>query len=257
MAQVIFIEGISGVGKTTMVKMLSESLCRTGYSVKSYLEFDFTNPIDFYCTAYIPKTIYKELCSKYLSDKSELQKNAIKIKDAVLIRYYDSDRPIFQEPLLAELKKMEFCYNPTRLVSLDVYTATYKEVWEHFNDTIDTEIDFYIFDGSLLHHPINDMMRNYNVSFESAISHIKTLLSAMEKINWHVFYLCSDNIESQLKRAHIDRNQRPPDEKEIAFWTARREKDIYVLKNSVSHFYIFNISENKWDIARECILSLL
>lgn len=70
MTQIIFVEGISVVGKSTMVRMLSDNLCEKGYTVKSYLEFDYTNPIDFYCTAYVPKDKYKKLCAKYASCKT-------------------------------------------------------------------------------------------------------------------------------------------------------------------------------------------
>lgn len=257
MTQIIFVEGISGVGKSTMVRMLSDKLCEKGYKVKSYLEFDYTNPIDFYCTAYVPKDTYNELCAKYSSCKTVIQRNSIMTSEAVLLRYYDSDTPLFQEPLLSELKEMEFCYNPVRLVPLDEYTAIYKSVWEDFIADIDTEIDYYIFDGSLMHHPINDMMKNYNVSFERAACHVDILLGTLKGINWHVFYLYSDNIESQLRCAHTNRKQRTPTEKEIAFWNARYEKDQYVLKKGVLHYHIFNISNNGWNCVREQILSLL
>jgi len=73
------------------------------------------------------------------------------------------------------LMKKEFCYNPVDLVPLNEYTNAYKEVWSNFASALDDKFDFIIFDGSLLHHPINDMMRNYNITGE------------------------------QLKRAHVDR----------------------------------------------------
>jgi deoxyadenosine/deoxycytidine kinase len=49
--ELVFIEGVLGVGKSTMVHMLTDELKSLGYAVKEYLEFDYTNPVDFYCTA--------------------------------------------------------------------------------------------------------------------------------------------------------------------------------------------------------------
>ena len=51
MTELIFIEGVSGVGKSTMVSKIAKDLEEQGYKIKAYLEFDFANPIDFYSTA--------------------------------------------------------------------------------------------------------------------------------------------------------------------------------------------------------------
>ena len=53
MTELIFLEGVSGIGKSTMARMLADELTAAGCRVRAYLEFDFTNPIDFYCTAYL------------------------------------------------------------------------------------------------------------------------------------------------------------------------------------------------------------
>lgn len=47
MARLIFLEGISGVGKSTMARSLCDDLQSKGLSAKAYVEFDYTNPIDF------------------------------------------------------------------------------------------------------------------------------------------------------------------------------------------------------------------
>ena len=59
MTKLIFIEGVSGVGKSTMVQTLQKELTGLGYKVKSYLEGDYTNPIDFYYTAYFTAHEYE------------------------------------------------------------------------------------------------------------------------------------------------------------------------------------------------------
>ena len=75
MKNIIFIEGVSGVGKSTMVRMLSDELRSQGYNVKSYPEFDYTNPIDFYAVAYFNSDEYENFCNKYISSIDSIIKN--------------------------------------------------------------------------------------------------------------------------------------------------------------------------------------
>ena len=52
MKKIVFIEGISGVGKSTVTQKLCNKLREMGFSADCFLEFDYENPIDFYSTAY-------------------------------------------------------------------------------------------------------------------------------------------------------------------------------------------------------------
>ena len=108
MTELVFIEGVSGVGKSTMVRGLTEDLTALGYRAKSYVEFDYTNPIDFYGTAYLTEDEHRALCRECPSAR----KHTIPAGDARLVRYYNEDTPLFEEPLLSWLAQREFCYQP-------------------------------------------------------------------------------------------------------------------------------------------------
>ncbi|MBR4000090.1 MAG: hypothetical protein IKI93_17300, partial [Clostridia bacterium] len=189
MTELIFIEGVSGIGKSTMVRALAEELRAAGHRVQAYVEFDFTNPIDFYCTAYLTADEYNALCRAYPDDADTIRKYTIPAGDVCLVRYYNEDTPLFEKPLRDELVRHEFCYHPSHLVSLEDYTAAYRHVWENFAGGIDDSLDYLLFDGSLLHHPINDMMRNYHVTGEQAVPHVTTLLRALGSRKRRIFYL--------------------------------------------------------------------
>ncbi len=257
MTELIFIEGVSGVGKSTMVRMLTESLNRRGFRARAYLEFDFTNPIDFYCTAYLTIDEYKKLCEDFPDERDALLRYTIPAGDIRLVRYFDDDTPLFAPALLAELRKKEFCWHPAHLVSMKEYTEAYRNVWTHFADSIDETYDFLLFDGSLLHHPINDMMRNYHITGEQAVPHVTTLLRALGDRKRRIFYLETDDIGAQLTRAHTDRGQNPSSAEDIAFWETRHRNDRTVLEHLCEEIRIYDVSAGNWDAVREQIECLL
>ena len=119
MAKLIFLEGISGVSKSTMARSLCKDLQTNGLSAKAYVEFDYTNPIDFYCVAYYPTGEYEMLLTENPENETSIRANTINAGSARLIHYFDEDTPLFEEPLLSEFMEREFCYNPRNPVSLE------------------------------------------------------------------------------------------------------------------------------------------
>ncbi len=257
MTKLIFMEGVSGVGKTTMTRMLEKELQEAGCTARAYAEFDFTNPIDFYCTAYLTHAEYGALCRKYSVETEAIHRNTIPAGEAVLVRYFDEDTPLFQGELLDELRGYEFCWHPKRLVPLAAYTAAYRAVWQNFAAGLDGTYDCILFDGSLLHHPINDMMRNYHCSPEEALAHVTVLMEALGAVKRQIFYLKPADIGAQLARAHRDRGQAEPDAEQIAFWEERGAKDHFVLENLGEAYTVYNVTEEGWDTVRGKILRAL
>lgn len=259
MTELIFIEGVSGVGKSTMTRMLTDELTCAGLRVRTYPEFDFTNPIDFYCTAYLTVGEHRKLCEDFPDERDALLRNTIPAGDVRLVRYFDEDTPLFAPVLLAELRKKEFCWHPAHLVSMADYTEAYRNVWKNFAESLDNAYDFLLFDGSLLHHPINDMMRNYRVTGEQALPHVRTLLDSLGDRKRRIFYLETSGIADHLTRAHADRGQNPPSAEDIAFWETRHRNDRIVLKNLREDIRIFDVSAGNWDAVRkeiECLLTM-
>ena len=257
MTQLLFIEGVSGVGKSTLVGNLAKALRLMGKQVISFLEFDFNNPIDFYCTAYFKNAEYDRLCAQYKENVAEIAHYTIPAGEAMLVRYYNQDTPLFKGKLLADLKEAEFCYHPVRLVSLSQYSEAYSFVWTRFSRTLDETVDYYVFDGSLLHHPINDMLRNYGADKGSVGAHIAALLNTIRNVHWHVVYLYTDNIGEQLVRAHRDRGQNTPSNEEISFWEKRYDYDRYVLETQIGQFESYDVSDDGWEHILNRILSTL
>lgn len=257
MTELVFIEGVSGVGKSTMVKALTGELRTLGYRARAYVEFDFTNPIDFYCTAYLTPAQYDALCEAHPDEAGVLRKHTVPAGSARLVRYYDGDTPLFSGALTEALERHEFCYHPTHLVPLADYTSAYRQVWQGFAQGLDGQEDFILFDGSLLHHPLNDMMRNYAVTAQQAAEHVHVLLHALGSTKRHVFYLKTADIGMQLAQAHRSRGQQEPAEAEISFWQTRYRNDLFVMNTLTEKPSIFDVTSNGWDGARAAIIDAL
>ena len=187
MAQLVFIEGVSGVGKSTMTRALTQELLERGYRVRCYVEFDYTNPVDFYCTAYMTAEEHDALCREYPECAEEIHRNTVDAGNARLVRYYDEDTPLFPAPLMDELGRLEFCYCPENPVSLEAYSLAYRHVWRDYAAALDDSCDYILFDGSLLHHPLNDMMRNYDATAGEMAAHVRALLDGRRQTAYFLY----------------------------------------------------------------------
>lgn len=245
--QLVFIEGVSGVGKTTLALKLHEKLNDMGCKTESYLEGNFMNPIDFYCTAYLKQNEYAALIRDYSEFSHDIKDNTINAGDIRLIRYYNGETPLFTEPLLGVLRKYEFCYKPINLVPFPEYTRVYKSVWEQFAKRSSVQYDYMIFDGSLFHHPINDMMRNYEASCNQITCHINTLAEAVNPLRSRVIYLSSNDVAERLKKAHISRKQTAPSTEQVQFWQKRKQMDMIVIQHLSIPYNIYDISQENWN----------
>jgi len=252
--QLIFVEGISGVGKSTLARKLCDKLNEIGHSTRCYLEFDFTNPIDFYCTAYFKQDEYAALLIAYGQFAEDIKVDTIIAKDVRLVRYYNQETPLFPKPLLKILGKREFCWKPTKLIPISEYTRVYKSVWEQFAQNAGIQHDYLIFDGSLVFHPIADMIRNYNASYDQVIHHVNTLVETVNSFNPWVVYLSSNNVAEQLRKARICRKQSPPTKKQIQFWENHKQMDLAIIQQLSIPYDVFDISSGNWDEQLEAIM---
>lgn len=254
MKKLVFIEGISGVGKSTVTQKLCDKLRDMGLYADCFLEFDYKNPIDFYCTAYFTEDEYKSLFELYSESTEMILRNTFVIEGVRLVRYYSKTKPLFSEPLIGILKKHEFCYNPTNLVPFSEYSRVYRLIWERFSQNAVDRPDYLLFDGSLLFHPLNDMMRNYDITPEQAAVHVNTLIKTIETFSAQILYLSSGNVAERLQRARISRNESPPSEEQIQFWLKRKHMDLSVIQNLLIHYDMIDVSKENWDYLIDIML---
>lgn len=237
----VFVEGVSGVGKSTLVRELAGLLTERGLRARSFIEGDITNPIDLYRAAYLPEEKRRELRDRYPGEAEALDRRAVPAGQAAVVRYFDRDRPLFSGPLLGELMERELCYAPREPVPFEKYAEVYEALWRRFAAGAE-EGTVYIFDGSLMHHPINDMIRNYAATPETAADHVRMLLGALDGAVWRVVYLSSQDLPGTLRAARRSRGRREPTETEIGFWERRGEYDRFVLERAVVRYRTLDVS---------------
>jgi len=192
MNNIVFIEGVSGVGKTTTTMLLHDKLRDMGYNVVCYLEGDRDNPLDPFGGTFPPAM-----------------------------------------PLI------EFC-------------ETYLQCWQNFMENQFKKDLIYILDGTLFHHPINDLIRGYSASDEAISNKLSNFLQVIQPLNPIVFYLSSSDVGKCLAQARISRKQVMPTEEQIAFWENRKRVDLYVLDRLLIESHIINV-DGGWNTIPQTI----
>ncbi len=189
MNKLIFIEGVSGVGKTTAATLICDNLKRLGYNAHCYLEGERDNPLDPFEGSYPPA------------------------------------------------------------MPLSKFSETYLQRWRGFAESRQREEVVHILDGTLFHHQINDLIREYNAADDTIINHLSELLSIIRQIDFKIIYLLSADVGRCLREARKNRDQHAPTDEEIAFWENRKRIDLYTLEKLDVESYILNIDIDRSRIA--------
>ncbi len=255
MKNIIFIEGVSGVGKSSTVKALSEALRDLGYSVKHHIEGDPDSPLDLCWAAYLTPLEYKELVISYPEFANEFSQNIIFQGDYILLRYQVGRTKLYSQELHDELHKLEFCYNPTNVAPLSKFTEVFLNLWKRFVDSEEDKWDYAIFDASLVSHMTSDMARNYNASETEMVAHLEALLQVISSLNPIIFYLASNNVRERLIKARQSRGQTPLTDEQIKFWERRKLLDLPILSKLSVQSQMMDISKDNWDAVISEIVS--
>ena len=256
MSRLIFIEGISGVGKSTLSRALLERLRVLGEDARLFLEGDPDSPLDLFHAAYLTRNRYEELLRTHPALADMLRKKSVIEADYALVRYQSAGKePNFPEKMHRYLKAHEFCFHPEYPLPLQEYGKVFRNLWNRFAESEEKAGNLQIFDGSLFHHQINDLLRNYHASREQIATHVGALARAVLRFNPMVFYLSTRDVGKQLTKACQDRGQAPPTDEQITFWKRRKATDTTVLKGLPVESHVMDFTNWGWDIALERIVS--
>ncbi len=256
MTNAVFVEGVSGIGKSTTVRKLRDALRSSGHRAECFTEGDPNHPLDLCWVASLDAPDYEKLLEAYPSFSDALARNVVYRGNYVLLRYQIGQTPLFPGELDGTLRAREFCYNPGRdVVPLRRFTEVFVRMWEHFAQGEGAKYDYAVFDASLVTHMTNDLIRNYGASDEELVGHLEELLRAIRGLNPVIFYLSSDDVRERLIRARKSRGQTHPDDAKIAYWEGRKRKDLSILPRLSAMSRIIRIENDDWDSVIPAILS--
>ncbi|ACV61561.1 hypothetical protein Dtox_0642 [Desulfofarcimen acetoxidans DSM 771] len=257
MTCLIFIEGVSGVGKSTTAKKLCEALNVRGDSADCYLEGNVDNPVDLFCCACLSKPEFTALLQNYPNEAEHLLKNSIQESDYVLVRYADTNAPFFAPPLLDALKVREGFYRPQNPITPEQYTQVYTDCWRRFISQNQVKSDYMIFDGSFLYHRANDLIQNYNATNGMIASHLTSLLAVMSPYGPLLYYLSSEDVGERLAKARESRGQTLATAERIAFEEERKNRQMQILGILPIQAHIIDVSDENWSASLNRILEML
>ncbi len=185
----IFVEGIQGSGKSTLVNNISKwnsklHVCREG---------DYS-PVDLAWCALMTEEEYEVILEKYNSIQDEIMKNTIKEQEKYIVTYTKivTDIPGFYE----DLERYEV-YNGRK--TLTELTEIILTRFQNFTDT------GYLFECALFQNITEDLILFHMLSDEEIMAFYRRLFQCIDRRNFILFYLCSETLEENIKTIQKER----------------------------------------------------
>lgn len=186
----IFVEGIQGMGKTTLVNCIYKEnkelhVCREG---------DYS-PIDLAWCTWLTKEEYEAVLARYAEIRGEIEKYTVEENGHFVIAYTKiiTDIPNFHK----DLEQYEI-YNGRKDF------ATWKEIvftrFERFRGT------GYLFECAFFQNIMEDLILFHELSDEEIVNFYRELFAVIDRDNFRLFYLYSENIEEILQVVKKERS---------------------------------------------------
>ena len=185
----IFVEGIQGSGKSTLINNIVRfnpvlHVCREG---------DYS-PIELAWCALMSKKEYEAVLEKYNSIRDEIIKNTVREQENYIITYTKiiTDIPGFYK----DLENYEVYNGRKTLAELKEIIVTR---FKNFTDT------GYLFECSFFQNIIEDLILFHMLSDEEIIEFYHNLFKCIDEKNFILFYLYSDKLEENIKTIRKER----------------------------------------------------
>ena len=186
----IFVEGIQGMGKTTLVNQIYREkpmlhVCREG---------DYS-PIDLAWCTWLTKDEYEAILNKYAKIRSEIEKYTVEENEHFVIAYTKiiTDIPNFHK----DLENYEIYNGRKNFIE-------WKEiVFSRFKKFRGTG---YLFECAFFQNIMEDLILFHECSDEEVIDFYRDLFALLNQDSFQLFYLYSENIEEILQVVKKERS---------------------------------------------------
>jgi len=186
----IFVEGIQGSGKSTLVNNISKlkqelHICREG---------DYS-PVELAWCAYMSKEEYESVLEKYRLIKDEIIKNTVHEQGRYIVSYTKiiTDIPGFHK----YLENYEVYNGRKSLAELkEIILTRFKNFKE----------EGYLFECSFFQNITEDLMLFHTLSDEEIMAFYRELYETVDKENFLMLYLYADNLEDNIRIIKSERS---------------------------------------------------
>lgn len=234
MAQLIFLEGIPGAGKTSVAEALLLFMRRNGFEAKVFYEGDTPHPAELEFHACFTKPEYDALLSENPQYAQALAERAFTEAGYYLIPYREKNEFLFPMDITCKLYAKEFRNSPGVSIPYSVYDAITIAHWESLAKKWKDVPGFLILENAFLDHPVQDLLLNYRCSDKDLLSHMQKAANALMPLSPMMFYLEQSELLSTLMRISAARGMRGmafPDA--LAFWEERHRIDAMVTESLI------------------------
>ena len=186
----VFVEGIQGMGKSTLVNKLAYTIPE----LKICREGDFS-PIDLAWCTWMTKEQYVEVLKKYESIQDEIKKRTVVDGANYIISYTQiiTDIPNFHK----DLEQYEIYNGRTSLEALkEIVLSRYGK----FDGT------GYVFECAFFQNIMEDLILFHMLSDDEIVDFYRELFKLVDKENFVLFYLHSENLEETIRTIRKERS---------------------------------------------------
>lgn len=200
--KVVIIEGLPGVGKSTLLHDLYKSLHQS-YPCECYRE-ETSQPLDLFRQAMLPTTCLSDKVEQFLKQcpkcRSSLEQwislNSYVVGNYSIVAYTQINAvstPIKQ--FATELK----CYDVGEgRCPFEEYASYHKIVWRNFAKNIYSKQNMYLAEGALFHNQLFDLIGFYQLSDSQLCEYYKSLLSEVDGIDIKLVFIQAKDTTSLL-----------------------------------------------------------
>ena len=185
----IFVEGIQGAGKSTLVNQLQEAVPE----LKVCREGDYS-PVELAWCARMTESEYEEILKKYPTLREDIIAHTVREKEHRIVMYTRIRTE--QQEFYEELESFEI-YNGRKSL------AEIKEIvfsrYESFRE------NGYLFECAFFQNLVEDMILFHLMSDEEIMDFYRVLFQKVDKEQFILLYLYSENIEENIQIVRKER----------------------------------------------------
>jgi len=203
--RLILVEGIPGVGKTTIAKHIKNHLDEKNIKSKLYLEGNLEHPADYESVACLDEKVFNDLINKYDINEEIISEYITRENTDYFINYgmilknkIYNDNKLFLKALMS---------NDVYSLPIQKFIRVTKDKWKRFVKASENESCVYILECCFMQNPLTTMLAYHNQSEDVIKNHINNLSRIIDPLNPLIIFLEPKDIKETLDYIKINRSK--------------------------------------------------